>query len=89
MREAVKEVGGKEPPDGGRRAWAVMIAAFLCNGIIFSIINTYSVIYVHLQKELETAQVVGASSKAGKWGSSSSKCQELLNILSTSYSQMG
>ena len=66
-------VGGKEviqtaavPPDGGARAWFVMIASFLCNGILFGVINTYSVIYVDLQKKLEAAGVTEASSKACK-----------------------
>jgi hypothetical protein len=52
------------PPDGGTRAWLVMIASFLCNGILFGVINTYSVIYVDLQKKLEDKGVAEASSKA-------------------------
>lgn len=55
-----------EPPDGGTRAFLVMISAFLCNGILFGIINTYSVIYVSLQKQLEATGDKDASSKACK-----------------------
>lgn len=57
------------PPDGGSRAWLVMIASFLCNGILFGVINTYSVIYVDLQKKLEADGVAEASSKASLVGS--------------------
>ncbi|KAL5274451.1 SLC16A2.2 family protein [Megaselia abdita] len=58
-----------EPPDGGVRAWCIMISAFLCNGVIFGIINCYSVINSYLQDKL-TAQGVGdASSKAALVGS--------------------
>jgi hypothetical protein len=55
------------PPDGGTRAWLVMIASFLCNGILFGVINTYSVIYVDLQKKLEDKGVAEASSKACRY----------------------
>lgn len=56
----------KLPPDGGFRAWFLILpGAFLCNGIIFGIINTYSVIYKSLQKQLTEAGDLEASSKAG------------------------
>ncbi|XP_042880540.1 monocarboxylate transporter 10-like isoform X2 [Penaeus japonicus] len=41
------------PPDGGFRAWLVMFASFLCNGIIFGIINTSGLIYERISKKLE------------------------------------
>lgn len=54
-----------EPPDGGARAWCVMISAFFCNSIIFGIINTYGTIYIKLFQYLaETTDE--ASSKACK-----------------------
>lgn len=56
----------KEPPDGGARAWCVMISAFLCNGVIFGIINCYSVINSNLQDKLRTQGYADAASKAGK-----------------------
>lgn len=54
-----------EPPDGGCRAWIVLISAFLCNGILFGVINSYSVIYMSLQKQLNAQGDTEASSKAG------------------------
>lgn len=53
------------PPDGGCQAWIVLISAFLCNGILFGIINSYSVIYVSLQKQLNATGETEASSIAG------------------------
>lgn len=58
-----------EPPDGGARAWLVMISAFLCNGVIFGIINTYSVIHSFLQDKLNEQDDSEASSKAALVGS--------------------
>jgi hypothetical protein len=61
-----KKVEQIEPPDGGSRAYIVMISAFLCNGILFGIINTYSVIYLSLQRQLKESGDEAASSKACK-----------------------
>lgn len=38
------------PPDGGFQAWLVMACCFLCNGVIFGIINSYGVIFVYLKE---------------------------------------
>jgi len=54
-----------EPPDGGLRAWMIMIGSFTINGVLFSIINTYSLIYPELQKRLTEAGENEVSSKAG------------------------
>lgn len=54
------------PPDGGFHAYLVMICAFMCNGILFGIINTYSVIYLSLQRQLKESGDELASSKACK-----------------------
>lgn len=62
-----KKVEPIEPPDGGTRAYLVMISAFLCNGILFGIINTYSVIYLSLQRQLLDSGDSAASSKACKF----------------------
>lgn len=64
---AVEEV--HDPPDGGTRAWLVMVGAFLCNGVLFGIINTYSVVYLSLQKQLHDMGDTEASSKAALVGS--------------------
>ncbi|KAL1394765.1 hypothetical protein pipiens_011716 [Culex pipiens pipiens] len=58
-----------EPPDGGTRAWLVMVGAFLCNGVLFGVINTYSVVYLTLRKQLQDAGDDEASSKAALVGS--------------------
>lgn len=55
-----------EPPDGGARAWCVMISAFFCNSIIFGIINTFGTIYIELHENLKAANDSEAGSKAGK-----------------------
>lgn len=53
-----------EPPDGGTRAILVMLSAFLCNSILFGIINTWGTIYITLQDQLESHGDKEASSKA-------------------------
>lgn len=55
-----------EPPDGGVRAWSIMVASFLINGILFGIINSYSVVYTELQTKLSQGNETDASSKACK-----------------------
>lgn len=54
------------PPDGGLRAWMIMIGSFFINGVLFSVINTYSLIYLELQKKLLAAGETEVSSKACK-----------------------
>ncbi|XP_058123737.1 monocarboxylate transporter 10 [Anopheles ziemanni] len=61
--------GTLEPPDGGTRAWLVMVGAFLCNGVLFGVINTYSVVYLSLRKQLQEDGDDEASSKAALVGS--------------------
>ncbi|KAK3891675.1 hypothetical protein Pcinc_004426 [Petrolisthes cinctipes] len=52
------------PPDGGCRAYIVMMASFLCNGIIFGIINTSGLIYEKISIKLEEDGDENASFKA-------------------------
>lgn len=54
-----------KPPDGGFRAWLIVVCAFLCQGVIFGVINSYSVIHAKLQENLVLQNVTGASTKAG------------------------
>lgn len=54
------------PPDGGSRAWLVMLGSFFCNGIIFGVINSYGVIFKELYEDLKMKNVSDASSKAGE-----------------------
>lgn len=55
-----------EPPDGGARAWCVMVSAFFCNSIIFGIINTCGTVYIKLFEYLTENGVADAASKACK-----------------------
>lgn len=59
------ELVTNKPPDGGARAWFVMMGSFLCNGILLGIINSFGVIHTYLQKSLNEAGDPDASSKAG------------------------
>lgn len=54
------------PPDGGVRAYSVMVASFLTNGLLFGVINSYSVIYTVLEKHLKSEGVPNSESRAGK-----------------------
>lgn len=64
-----RDIFNKQPPDGGMRAWSVMISAFVCNGVIFGIINTYGVIHSLLTDRLAEQGDSAASSKAALVGS--------------------
>lgn len=55
------------PPDGGTRAWCIMVSAFLCNSILFGIINTCGTIYLTVQEKLTQSGDTEASSKAGMY----------------------
>ncbi|XP_043252475.1 monocarboxylate transporter 10 isoform X1 [Colletes gigas] len=57
------------PPDGGLRAWMIMIGSFVINGVLFSVINSYSLIYLELQKRLLESGDSSASAKAALVGS--------------------
>ncbi|XP_076762667.1 monocarboxylate transporter 10-like protein kar isoform X2 [Xylocopa sonorina] len=65
----VDDRNGMVPPDGGARAWIIMISSFVINGILFSVINTYSLIYLELQKRLLESGDNAASLKAALVGS--------------------
>lgn len=55
------------PPDGGPRAVIVVIASFLCNGLIFGFMNTYSVLNVSILEIFEKVGVENALTKACKF----------------------
>lgn len=69
-----------EPPDGGARAWCVMVSAFLCNSIIFGIINTYGTVYIKLEEYLTEIGDTEAASKACKFKEFISIFQIKLNL---------
>lgn len=52
--------------EGGLRGWLVVVASFLCNGIIFGVINSVGVIYGKIQETLLEAGDEDASAKACK-----------------------
>lgn len=73
-RRSLKEIGqekkGKCPDrkmDGGIRGWLIVLSSFLCNGLIFGVINSFSLVYGELQRILESHGVADPSSKAGSW----------------------
>ncbi|XP_048505543.1 monocarboxylate transporter 10 isoform X2 [Athalia rosae] len=66
---ATNNASRHEPPDGGVRAWSVMVASFFINGVLFGIINAYSVVYIKLQAGLQETGDTEASSKAALVGS--------------------
>ncbi|KAK9303047.1 hypothetical protein QLX08_005153 [Tetragonisca angustula] len=69
LRKDVDDRNAIVPPDGGLRAWMIMIGSFVINGVLFSVINTYSLIYLELQKSLLESGETAASSKAALVGS--------------------
>ncbi|KAJ3665831.1 hypothetical protein Zmor_001300 [Zophobas morio] len=58
--------GGMEPPDGGTRAWLVMVGSFFCNGILFGVINSYSVLYAEFHDILKNKGSTNPSGEAGE-----------------------
>ncbi|XP_068212294.1 monocarboxylate transporter 10-like isoform X2 [Palaemon carinicauda] len=52
------------PPDGGCRAWLVMVASFTCNGIIFGTINSSGLLFEKLVEKLKEDGVENAAFKA-------------------------
>lgn len=59
----------KNQPEANIRSCIVVLASFVCNGLVFSFINSYSVTYMYIRKRLEDAGINDASSKASLVGS--------------------
>ncbi|XP_034939541.1 monocarboxylate transporter 10 isoform X2 [Chelonus insularis] len=57
------------PPDGGFRAWMILLGSFIINGVLFSIINSYSVIQLQLKERLSLAGESNPETKAALVGS--------------------
>ena len=53
-----------EIPDGGFRAWIIVVASFLTNGLIFGIHNCYGLIYLQLKNQLEELNIDDAPIKS-------------------------
>ena len=64
--KSIKMEVAQEIPDGGVRAWLIVIASFLTNGLIFGIHNCYGIIYLELKNQLEESDVADAATKACK-----------------------
>ncbi|XP_037080716.1 monocarboxylate transporter 10-like [Pollicipes pollicipes] len=71
-----KRPDGADPPgardtekDGGAAGWLVVLVSFLCNGIIFGIVNCYGVLYVALLQKMEANGVANAAFKCSLVGS--------------------
>lgn len=64
--ETMKVHPQRRQMDGGFRAWLIVLSSFMCNGLIFGVINSYSLVYGKLEKILEENGVEGAGEKAGK-----------------------
>ena len=61
--DPVVKTATQPPADGGFRAWLVVLVSFLCNGVIFGIINCYGVLYVAFLEQMESAGVANAAFK--------------------------
>ena len=66
MKNGNADTVPEEPATKSVRRWFVVLASFTCNGLIFGLINSVSVIYNELQKNLENDGVDNAATKAGK-----------------------
>lgn len=55
-----------EPPDGGTRAWLVLVGSFFCNGILFGVINSYGVLYTEFHDIFEKKGSLNPSGEAGE-----------------------
>jgi len=58
-----------DPPDGGCKAWFIMVCSFMVNGIVFSIINTFGILFVKLKADLEKSGDEDAAFKCALVGS--------------------
>jgi MFS transporter, MCT family, solute carrier family 16 (monocarboxylic acid transporters), member 10 len=61
------EADAWRPRDGGLHGWLVVVASFCVNGLVFGLINSYSLIFAELQKQLKAEGDPDASSKAGEF----------------------
>ena len=64
-RHAACRMERKPPPDGGFRAVSVVVGSFMCNGLIFGLVNSYSVLNDEFVRIFENIGVGNARSKAG------------------------
>ncbi|KAF5282979.1 hypothetical protein FQA39_LY04850 [Lamprigera yunnana] len=58
------EIRNFTPPDGGSKAWIIMLCSFFCNGLLFGIINTSGIFHQEFSRYLEGLNDTAASRKA-------------------------
>ena len=68
-------------PDGGLKAWMVMVCSATVNGVIFGILNTFGIIFVQLKENLEAAGVEDAALKCSLVGSLAIGCTFFFSFL--------
>ena len=78
---AVKTV--QPPADGGLRAWLVVLVSFLCNGVIFGIVNCYGVLLVAFLEKMEAAGVANAAFKCCEYAFRATDCVRWQGLLTT------
>ncbi|KAF5301589.1 hypothetical protein FQR65_LT08894 [Abscondita terminalis] len=59
-----EEIQSFIPPDGGSKAWVVMLCSFFCNGLLFGIINSSGIFHQEFSRYLESLNDTAASRKA-------------------------
>ena len=69
------------PPDGGCKAWLVMVCSFIVNGVTFGILNTFGIIFVKLKENLEAAGAEEAALKSSLVGSLAIGCTFFFSFL--------
>ena len=69
------------PPDGGCKAWLVMVCSFTVNGVTFGILNTFGIIFVKLKENLEAAGAEEAALKSSLVGSLAIGCTFFFSFL--------
>ncbi|XP_004921754.1 monocarboxylate transporter 10 [Bombyx mori] len=72
----------REPPDGGFRAYAVVLASFFTNGLLFGVINSCSVVYPVLEIILKEQGATNEESRAALVGALTMGMTFLLSPLS-------
>ena len=70
-----------DPPDGGWKAWLVMVCSFIVNGVIFGTINTFGIIFVKLKENLDDSGEEEAALKSSLVGSLAIGCTFFFSFL--------
>ena len=71
------------PSDFHLQAWLVVVSSFLCNGIIFGIINSFGTVFVELEKQIKDENPGAAGMLASLVGSAAVGATFLLSPISS------